>query len=346
MLFYNVSCYNGNKVVGYTTVPTSTNAKPNIVVGASTIYEDILIKNNVYQNLNPDTDGKRLIATDDFNGYLTVWNSLPGVSKAAPSVAFKLYKFDPWDCDLYNGKVAIAGKGGNSGGKLAIWNSVPQTKVKPDYYYAGSIGTVSIQDLVGVAMDDKYLYVADKNTRKTYVFEGMPTATSSPVYTINHAGRINVNNGKLAIADSTAWIYDVDKLSYGDSYATNIKEAYVSEFNGQGKIVKNKRDITSVNEVMVGDKGELILTEMNYDQVLYWNSIADAKSLKQATIIGFNDETNYSSYDLGVNSNAPISVPSASKGTTIMPCTLAYDGTNLWVGEFKFSSRLLLFQKK
>ena len=31
--------------------------------------------------------------------------------------------------------------------------------------------------------------------------------------------------------------------------------------------------------------------------------------------------------------------------TSNHPNGIAYDGTNLWVGEFKFSSRLLLFQK-
>lgn len=339
-----VCCYNGSKVVGFKTIPTKATAKPNIVVGCSDKNEAVLLNNNIYQNLRPDTDGKKLVAVDDFNGYLLVWNTLPGEEKAEPTYAMKLYHFFPWDCDLYNGKLVIAGKG-YAGGKLAIWNSIPTSKKVPDYYYNGSIGTVKIQDLVGVAMDDQYLYAADKSAGKTYVFKGIPTKNSKPVYTLNHAGILNAENGKLTIADESAWIYDIAKLKDGDGAAINLKEACVSTFDSNGALVKEKKSLTMVQEVIVGADGELILSEMNWNQVLYWDCIEDAVTGKKPVVLGFSDK-NYSNKELGVSSNTPAVVVHPSESTMYMPSGLAYDGTNLWAGEFKFSSRLLLFRKQ
>lgn len=339
-----VSCYNGNKIVGYKKIPTKRTDMPDIVIGAANKDEEVLLNHNIYQNLNPVTDGKRLIAADDFNGYLVIWNTLPGQSKAEPSYALKLYRFYPWDLDLHNGKLVIAGKG-YEGGKLAIWNSVPTSKKAPDYYFDGTLGSIKIQDLVGVAMDDTYLYVSDQILNKTYIFKGIPSKNSSPVYTLNHSGVLNVNNGKLTIADGSAWIYDVNQLAQGDGKAIHITEAYVSTLNQNQKMIKEKVALTQVNEVLVGDKGELILSEMNYNQVLYWDSLEDAVAKKQGITLGFSED-NYTNKQIGVESNHTSIVVHPSKSTMYMPKGLAYDGTNLWVGEFKFSSRLLLFQKK
>lgn len=250
----------------------------------------------------------------------------------------------PWDCDLYAGKLVIAGKG-YQGGKLAIWNSVPTTKKAPDYYYNGSVGTVQVQDIVGVAMDDQYLYVADRSAGKTYVFKGIPTESSKPLYTLNHAGILNADNGKLTIADESAWIYDIAKLASGDKSVINLNEAYISTFDESGSLTKEKRSLTSVQEVIVGTDGELILSEMNWNQVLYWDSIEDAVAGKKPVVLGFSDK-NYTNRELGVSSNQTTVVVHPSESTMYMQSGLAYDGMNLWVGEFKFSSRLVLFRKQ
>ena len=339
-----VCCYNGNKVVGFQTIPTKATAKPDIVIGGSDKNEEVLLNHHVYQNLKPDTDGQKLVATDDFNGYLLIWDTLPGEDKAEPTYAMKLYHFCPWDCDLYAGKLVIAGKG-YQGGKLAIWNSVPTTKKAPDYYYNGSVGTVQVQDIVGVAMDDQYLYVADRSAGKTYVFKGIPTESSKPLYTLNHAGILNADNGKLTIADESAWIYDIAKLASGDKSVINLNEAYISTFDESGSLTKEKRSLTSVQEVIVGTDGELILSEMNWNQVLYWDSIEDAVAGKKPVVLGFSDK-NYTNRELGVSSNQTTVVVHPSESTMYMQSGLAYDGMNLWVGEFKFSSRLVLFRKQ
>lgn len=66
---------------------------------------------------------------------------------------------------------------------------------------------------------------------------------------------------------------------------------------------------------------------------------------KKPVVLGFSDQ-NYSNKELGVSSNTPAVVVHPSESPMYMPSGLAYDGTNLWAGEFKFSSRLLLFRKQ
>ena len=100
-----------------------------------------------------------------------------------------------------------------------------------------------------------------------------------------------------------------------------------------------------MQEVIVGADGELILSEMNWNQVLYWDSIEDAVEGKKPVVLGFSDK-NYTNRELGVSSNQTTVVVHPSESTMYMQSGLAYDGTNLWVGEFKFSSRLVLFRKQ
>lgn len=339
-----VSCYNGSKIVVFDKIPDNPHSMPTTVIGAADRNEDVLVKTDIFQNLNPDTDGKALIASDDFNQNLYIWKQLPGESAAMPDYIFNLWQFTPTDCCLYDGTVLAAGYGGGVA-KVAIWDSLISGDTKPDHCFTGRVGTVTLTvgAAIGIARDDKYFYISDSGVHKTYVFDGIPEENDSPVYTLDHGGVINAGGGRLAVADSSVWIYEVDKLDRGESNVVNIGEAYVSVIR-RGSIVKEKRNL-SVFEALVGSEGELILIDSQWNQALYWSSVSDAAAEKKPTVLGFSDE-NYTNLTLGTLDYDKDTVHNTGRSSVACIARLAYDGQNLWVTEMKFSSRMLLFAKK
>lgn len=90
--------------------------------------------------------------------------------------------------------------------------------------------------------------------------------------------------------------------------------------------------------------GKLIASDMQDDRVLIWYDIDGAISgTAKPTILG-HGENAYDANDTIPGVNAAHDMSEANFADTIcMPKSLAYDGCNLWVGEFKFGNRMLRF---
>ncbi len=61
-----------------------------------------------------------------------------------------------WVNALHNDTFAMAGKD-----QLVIWTQLPLTGNLPNLEFRGSIGSVPLLNLSGVAIDDRYFYLAD-----------------------------------------------------------------------------------------------------------------------------------------------------------------------------------------
>ena len=76
--------------------------------------------------------------------------------------------------------------------------------------------------------------------------------------------------------------------------------------------------------------GRLFVADTSFNRVHVWQSAADALVGKPANaLLGAKDE-----FDRD---------PAIGRDSLFMPGTVAFDGSHLWVGEFKFSSRILRF---
>ena len=87
---------------------------------------------------------------------------------------------------------------------------------------------------------------------------------------------------------------------------------------------------------------------MAEDRVIIWNSVDDAVNKVTPVILGhgknmydfddmMKDTSTYGYHDVQ---------EAVFADTLSMPRYLAYDGRNLWIGEFKFSNRLLRYGMK
>ncbi|MFZ3077563.1 MAG: hypothetical protein WA139_03850 [Candidatus Aenigmatarchaeota archaeon] len=312
-----VSLDNGNKIVVFNSVPAKTGDSPDFAIGSPDINTNTLDTNFIISNTVPATDGKSMFVSSDFDRKLYVWKNLPDESNAHPDFVYSLPDA-PWDNALFGNVLALAGKK-----SVFVWNRLPINGELPDAILADKIGNVQFQELQGVAMDAKYFYLSDWQAGKIYVWEGVPSADSNPKFTISadSPGRLSSDGKYLAVTQTLSKtpggsisIYAVDGLS--------PSAQPLAVLGGSGKFNLPQKALVSQGHIFVGDTG--------FNRVLIWKNTEDAIAGKNADAI------------LGAETLAD-TTPEIGRNKLFWPAIPAFDGSYLWVGEFKFSERLLRF---
>lgn len=309
-----ISTCNGNKIVVYKNIPTTPTTKPDFAIGAPDINTNTLETNFIMSNPVPATDGKSLFVSSDFDKKLYVYKNLPDQSNAHPDY---VYPYGGWDNALYGNTFAEADTG-----SVYIWKTLPTSGKPPDVILSNQIGKIQLQEVKGVAIDNRYFYLSDATANKIYVFEGTPTADSSPKYTLtadqpfrlSSDGHYLVVSTTLSNATGHVLIYKVDQLSD----------------NAQPWILNENQVPTNLPQSAVISHGSLFIADTGYSRVLIWKKITDALAGAKPDLILGKDNLN----DI---------IPELGQNKTFWPANIAFDGSFLWVGEFKFSERLLRF---
>ena len=318
----------GNTLIAYDSIPTSTTQQPDFVIGGTDIYSRSREENFILGNPVPASNGTNLFVTSDFDGKLYVWTSLPDESGAVPDVVYHFCRFrteeaksrhmcqgpvSPWDNALHGTTFALAGRD-----RLLIWTDLPLTGNLPDYNYEGAIGNLPLLDLTGVAIDDRYFYLADQAADTVYVWEGIPDGSSVPVATlsVDRPRRLSSDGTYLAVTDTfghSVKIFTVDQIATTGSFTT---------VGGTG--------VFNLPEGATLSGGHLFVADTGFNQVAVWENVGDALSGNPADVIlGASDRT---------DTRAEI-----GRNQLYMPAAISFDGSYLWVGEFKFSDRLIRY---
>ncbi len=311
-----VGLSNGNKIVAFNSLPTSKDQKPDFAIGASDTSTNTLETNYFITNPVPATDGKSLFVSSDFDRKVYIWKYLPDESGAPPDIVLP---YGGWDNELHGETFALAGYR-----ELYIWKKLPLDGEKPDLQFKDRIGSLNFQDLRGVAFDDKYFYLADSAVNKIYVWEGLPSEEGGPKFTLStNEPRRLYSDGVYLVVTATldnenghVRIYKVDGLSP----------------NSQPVVIDSPRDPirTNLPEYAIAEDGHLFIADTGNNRVLVWRNIEDALNKRQADVI------------IGAKSLDDLK-PETGKDKLFWPAAPAFDGSYLWVGEFKFSGRILRF---
>lgn len=312
-----LSLSNGNKIIGFNKLPTQSTNQPDFVVGSPDIETNTLETKFIMSNPIPATDGKSLIVTSDFDRKVYVYKNLPNESGAHPDLIYYLPD-GGWQGIFYEDSFMIAGKQ-----SVFIWEKPPIEPKKPDLIFRGGIGNLKFQELNGVAQDAKYFYLSDYGANKVYIFEGLPNEKSKPKYTlsIKEPWRLSSDGQYLAVTttlnmDSKIKIYKVSELD------DNAKPVELGGLTNQIKFNLPQSSLVAQGHLFVADTG--------FNRVLIWQKIEDALAQKNPDVI------------LGAE-NLEDLTPEIGQNKLFWPAGLAFDGSYLWVGEFKFSERLLRF---
>jgi hypothetical protein len=311
-------------VVGYTSLPTARAQLPDFAIGSPNIDTHTYFAHGFLDNPVPATNGTFLIATSDLDRKLAVWNSIPTQSGTPPDQAYDLGTRQLRMNVLHGSTFVAAGDNGLKE-EIDVWKSVPPTSSQPDLVFSGSIGTASFVNIGGVALDNKYFYVADTGTGKVYVWNALPGSGTEPLFSLSINQPLNmVSDGTyLAVIDgsqTSCKIYQVSGLSASSTPLVELPAQGAScQFDPPGP-----------TSVLIANN-HLFLSDDTSGRVLVWSSIGTAISGSGPDVI------------LGQSNLATIHTEGTSQDMLFWPGRMAFDNTRLWVGAYKFSGRLMAF---
>ncbi|MBI3071930.1 MAG: IPT/TIG domain-containing protein [Deltaproteobacteria bacterium] len=310
-----VSLSNGNLFAAYNALPTDAGQKPDFAVGAPDLTTNTLNANYFITNPNPTTDGVSLFASSDFDRAVYVWKKIPNQSGARPDYVFHT-PMAPWDSVAYGGKLLVAG-----GDQILVWNTLPTNGAYPDRNFQGTIGIASLNGVNGVSWDGTYFAVANGMAGKIWVWTGIPDAGSNPTFVWETPGqqpnRLSSNGTRLVTAITNNQRVAVFTLTDPDAGARYVQ-------GGPGMQPFN------LPESALLRGSTLIVADTGFHRVRVWNDVETAIDGGESNIV--LGETTLSDY-----------VPEIGINKVFWPATLDFDGDYLWVGEYKFSGRLVRY---
>lgn len=315
-----VNNYNGNNVYVYNSYPTGSSPNPSFALSVSDISINSLNSMGYIQNPVFATDGTRLIVASDFDYKFYVFNSFPTTSGQIydESILTRTIDLPPWDIAVHNSKFIAVGKK-----KVCIWNDVNNINTSPSTTYNNSIGTAIFSELRGVAVDNSLFSIGDYDG-KVWIWYGYPSSSSdNPDITLDFGtaklGRLSSDGTYLTVVQQDPagiYVYKVDDLAIG--LTTPFKS-----YTGLDPAINLPTEAITFN-------GSIAIANTNYSTILLWEDINDFPNTTNMKVIG--QSTNSSS-----------NIPQIGHNRLFLPATLVYHNNMLWVGETKFSSRIIRF---
>jgi len=149
----------------------------------------------------------------------------------------------------------------------------------------------------------------------------MPKNTTNPKFTIS----INVptrlsSDGTYLVAASTEEPNSHERIKFYriDQLSSSAQPTFLA-----GVRVNLPESALAVN-------GHLFVADTGFNRVLVWDSISDAVAGKAPDVVLGEEDLQNTVAEIGVDK-------------LFMPSTMSFDESYLWVGEFKFSGRVLRF---
>lgn len=316
-----VNNYNGNNVLAFQKLPDAAGQLPDFAVGAATIYAQTLDSIHYLQNPVLASDGTRLVATSDFDRAIYVWDKLPTQSgqpadhkfSTAPNVHL-------WANCLFKNQFVAAARN-----TVSIWDDASKIGAAPSRQLVNNIGTATLSDIVGVALDSHFFYLATKDG-KLHLWQSLPTNTSqNPFLTISKPGAqfgfLHSDGNFLCLArpepPTGVDIFKVSELASGNTQAFKTLAA------------SPQLPLNQASQGIVFNGKSFAVSSRGNHSVLLWEDIADVGNPQKMCVLGQKSASDHE----------------AAIGTDrlFMPSSLLSVGGGLWVGEFKFSSRILKF---
>ncbi|MBL7816646.1 MAG: T9SS type A sorting domain-containing protein [Saprospiraceae bacterium] len=315
--FY-VNNYNGNNVLVFNTLPTEMTPNPSFALSVSNMNANSLDSIGYIQNPALATDGTRLIVTSDFDRRIHIFNNFPSHSGVLPDkiISTQQWNIAPWDNALFDGKFAIVGSR-----SVAIWQNVQNLAQNPSQIFNGFIGSATFSDLKGVALDSRLFYIADRNGQ-VYIWRGIPQNQST-----NPALTLSFPNAQLSRLSSDDTYFCVTSQSPAAIYIYKVADL-ANGITTPWKTLNTPQTLNLPAEALAFN-GAFAIANQSFNQVLLWKDINQAGDMSKAIVLGQSS---------AANREAAI-----GQNRLFMPAALLAYQNQLWVGEMKFSSRVLRF---
>ena len=317
------SLYNGGRVVGYLGKPEGR--EPDFVIGSDSNRNPLIDEYYFMDNPSPIRHGNSLIVLCGYTHRIEVWKDIPDESGATPDIVFTV-NFEPLSGAVYDDKFYVIGRGSFMNGGFLVWDWDDLLNgEEPVVILGDKLGDIDISEGNGITFDETYAYITSNG--KLYIWEQPFDWNESPLKEITFAydvGKISSNGEKLAAQyigpTNTIILVDIDSLEDDTpEFVELLSEHSGVNFNlPQGVFI---------------DDNYLFVADTSYHRVLIWNEIPSSGSDQPDVVIG------QSSFENGLK-------PKLTRDGLFMPSGVWFDGSYLWVGELKFSHRVLRYSIK
>lgn len=331
-----ICAYNGNRIQGFHQLPSNPRQEPDFVIGAPDIYTNTLQSEGFITNAQLASDGTSLFAASGFERRMFVWSDRPVTSGQAPDFVLDYDRndssenFAPVDIDLRDGALVAAG-----GNTVKIWTRLPRKGEDADrsLQKIGSVdlGTPSAgsENIGGVAWDGRYFYLSMSSRGKVYVWSGLPQGGDEPLAVlsaVNIPGRI-ASNGKLLAVISISPTSTSRSVQFFDVETISSSSAPIGALSNAFSLPQQTQPGAVATMDIAWDGDEIYMSDGQNHLIYAWRDVRDAmRGSAPDAVLG--SKTTHGGVNLSTFSR---------------PAGLAVVGGRLWVGEFKFSNRILGF---
>ncbi|RLI45013.1 hypothetical protein DRO64_03060 [Candidatus Bathyarchaeota archaeon] len=352
-----ISLYNFNGIVCYRKPPLNESDLPDFAVGSPSIWNDTFEDRLFLDDGNIASDGEHLFIVSGINSKMYVWRRIPDESGAKPDIIYDFMDlpliFEPSDVAVYDDMLVVTG----TSSLIIVWNKLPLNGELPDLIIdmakylppnpeTGEPDRVCIQ---GVTIDEKYVYVMMLG--QVFVWEKPILKERPPDYVIligdEASGNIFSDGEHLIITTRIIprkiVIYNLtDIFSIAEPYMLREekppKESQEKKPPEEEKppplelpnipcviLTKIKEDIPfGAPQDIYSDGKHLFTVDLERNLILIWNKIPNENDTLPDIMIGSWKPMN-------------------TRNGLFWPRYIWFDGHYLWVGEIKFSSRVLRF---
>jgi len=319
------SLYNGGRIVGYFGKPDDR--EPDFTIGSDSNINPLTENYYFMDNPVPLVYNDTLVVLCGFTKRIEVWRHLPDENGALPDIVYQL-NFEPLSAAVYNNKFYVIGRGGTQGG-FAVWkwNDLIEGK-KPEVIIGGKLGNIDIHEGNGITFDDKYAYITANG--KLYIWEQPFNWNKPPFKEIEleqGVTKIMSNGEKLAAVytgyTNTVILIDIDSLMSDSPKFFELLSSYENPNSVHFNLPEN----------IFIDNNHLFVADTCFNRVLIWNETPTSGEDQPDVVIGQNSFEN----DLP---------PKFTRDGLFWPAGVWFDGSYLWVGEYKFSHRVLRYSIK
>ena len=322
-----VSLPNNNKIVAYASLPASSTDEPSIVIGSNSIVStesSLVTRLNYMTNPTPVCDGEHLLVASDFDREIRFYNQPIVSDNPAPNFSLKL-SVQPRSLRYAGGKLLVYAQ---ADGKLLVWDTLPaDASATADKTYTVS---ASARD---VTFDGSYLYLLENNEVRIWdISSQWPADLNTPEVTVKlndsdtlmgRAESLYSNDGIVLIDimdRHKILVFDRDQLVAGNAVT-------------KGAIGGSPSSSVQFNlpAQAIYAHGKIMVADTSFNRVHVWDSLDTALTgAAPDAILGQKDASGKE--------------PTKAQDGLFMPAKVCFDGKSLFVGEFKFSGRLLKYE--
>ncbi len=323
-----VSDPNGNRVLVYQPIPGYASQEPAFAIGAPDLETNTLDTNYFVTNPIMASNGESFFLASNYDCKILGWKQTPADSGVAPDMQYSENLEAATQIVAHGNTLAFSRGGqltGTNGGEIHIWTQLDDfwNGMEPDTVMT-SLNGVALEQVMGIAMNDQYFFVSEVTSYGSllHVFEGVPGDAATPKWSIplNYsATQLCLDGSTLFMNSDQMLLFDLETLSES-SVPDTITLGDSELFSGNFK-----------QAILAG--GSFYIADFGYHRVYAWKSLHDAMAgLEPDTIIGATGADDFQ--------------PEVDQDSLFWPTNLMHDGERLWVGEYKFSGRVIGYEMK